>query len=323
MALSYFVREIGGFDELWVTDGTVSGTHVLASFAHVASVDSGAFSAVKTIGARLFFVVNDGVHGQELWTTETQTISGSLVTFPTMVKDIWPGSGGSFPDELTNVNGALYFEATDGVHGQQLWKSDGTAAGTLMVKDINLGSGNSIPAGLTNFNGTLYFSADDGAHGRELWKSDGTAAGTVMVKDIDPGPIESLPGELTNVNGTLYFAADDGAHGFELWKSDGTAAGTVLVKDIDPGSGSSFPGELANFNGTLYFAANDGTHGDELWKSDGTAAGTVMVKDIDPGASDLGPPNSCLTSTARFTSWRTTARMAMICGSRTGPPPEH
>ena len=103
-----------------------------------------------------------------------------------MVKDIDPGSAGSIPQDLTKVNGTLYFTANDGAHGIELWKSDGTAAGTVMVKDIGHGSTDS-PTSLTNVNGTLYFAADDGVHGAELWKSDGTAAGTVMVEDIDPG----------------------------------------------------------------------------------------------------------------------------------------
>ena len=53
-----------------------------------------------------------------------------------MVKDIDPGSESSSPQDLTNVNGTLSFVAENGALGQQLWKSDGTAAGTLMVKDI-------------------------------------------------------------------------------------------------------------------------------------------------------------------------------------------
>ena len=87
---------------------------------------------------------------------------------------------------LTNVSGTLYFTARDERDGQQLWKSDGTAAGTVMVKAINP-SGSSDTTGLTNVNGTLYFAANDGTDGEELWKSNGTAAGTVMVKDIDTG----------------------------------------------------------------------------------------------------------------------------------------
>jgi ELWxxDGT repeat protein len=185
------------------------------------------------------------------------------------------------------VNGTLFFAANDGVHGNELWKSDGTAAGTMLVKDINPGAIGSSPANLTNVNGTLFFTADDGIHGNELWKSDGTTAGTVLVKDVNPGAAASGPGSLTNVNGTLFFTADDGVHGKQLWKSDGTDTGTLLVKDIYTGNRTGYgytPAELTNVNGTLFFAANDGVHGYELWKSDGTVAGTAMVKDINPGS---------------------------------------
>ena len=107
---------------------------------------------------------------------------------------------------LTNVNGTLFFTADDGTHGSELWKSDGTAAGTVLVKDINPSSSYVLdPSFLTNVNGTLFFTANDGTHGTELWKSDGTTAGTVIVKDIDTGSANSNPSYLTNVNGTVFF----------------------------------------------------------------------------------------------------------------------
>jgi ELWxxDGT repeat protein len=92
------------------------------------------------------------------------------------------------PSDFTEFNGALYFGADDGVHGNELWKTDGTAPGTVMVKDINtaVAGASASPNAFTAFNGALYFSANDGVHGVELWKTDGTAAGTVMVKDINP-----------------------------------------------------------------------------------------------------------------------------------------
>jgi ELWxxDGT repeat protein len=57
-----------------------------------------------------------------------------------LVKDIRPGSGNSFPSDLTNVAGTLFFGADDGTHRRELWKSDGTAAGTKLVKDIRPGA---------------------------------------------------------------------------------------------------------------------------------------------------------------------------------------
>ncbi len=197
--------------------------------------------------------------------------------------------------------GQSCFSADDGTTGQELWKSDGTATGTVLVKDINPAinlSPSSDPQHLTDVNGTLFFSTlvlGDAL----LWKSDGTQAGTVLVKDFraTPGTQESPLYSLTNFDGALYFTADDGIHGSELWKSDGTTAGTFLVKDINPGSASSFPFDLTNVNGTLYFSANDGLHGRGLWKSDGTAAGTVPVADV-VYPSDLTNVNGTLYFTA-------------------------
>jgi ELWxxDGT repeat protein len=70
---------------------------------------------------------------------------------------------------LQNVNGTLFFQADDGVHGGELWQSNGTGSGTKMVKDIKPGSKGSYPYNLANINGTLFFSANDGVHGVEPW----------------------------------------------------------------------------------------------------------------------------------------------------------
>ena len=97
---------------------------------------------------------------------------------PAMIMDINPGAASSAPAQMVAIGSTTYFSADDGVHGRELWKSDGTAAGTMIVKDINPGSAASGPGYLTNVNGTLFFSANDGTTGGEMWKSDGTAAGT-------------------------------------------------------------------------------------------------------------------------------------------------
>src|SRR5262245_57028887 len=193
---------------------------------------------------------------------------------PQIVLDINTNTLDANPSQMMAIGSTTYFTADDGVHGWELWKSDGTGAGTTLVKDINPASASSYPGSLTNVNGTLFFSANDGNHGVELWKSDGTESGTVLVKDNNASGSYgggSIPSNLTNVNGTLFFTAYDPATGgWGLWKSNGTAAGTVVVR----GGYSSSPGSLTSVNGTLFFnAMHDGTTGSELWKSDGTAAG--------------------------------------------------
>jgi ELWxxDGT repeat protein len=273
--------------ELWRTDGTEAGTTLVKDVWPGATGSS--LTGLCNVGGTLFFWANDGTNGNELWRSDG-TAAGTV-----MVKDITSGSAGSSPRScgdlpyyLFSTGSLVFFSLSDSTTGYELWRSDGTAAGTYLLKDINAGSGSSSPNYLTDVNGVLYFQANDGTAGNELWRSNGTAAGTYMVMDIYAGGGSAYPYNLTNVNGTLFFRAYGGAAGYELWRSDGTSSGTYLVKDIYA-DGSSYPSNLTNVNGTLFFQARTSTTGYELWKSDGTEAGTVLVKDIQPGVSPSSP----------------------------------
>ena len=140
-----------------------------------------------------------------------------LAQEPHLVKDILPGSGDGDPMFLTTMGGLVFFRCDDGIHGFELWKSDGTEQGPVMVKDINPGSEHSDPNELFAVPGTLYFTADDGEHVWELWKTDGTEAGTIMVLDINPGSGDSYPRDFQRIGDKLLFTAVDGSHGRELW----------------------------------------------------------------------------------------------------------
>ena len=138
-------------------------------------------------------------------------------------KDIYPGLIGSSPQYLVNVNGVAYFAAFDPTNGQELWRSDGTTAGTFLVKDIYAGIYSSNPQYITLLNNQILFSANDGVSGIELWKSDGTNAGTKLITDINQTTTPSSnPSYLTAFNNKLFFSAFDNEHGNELWKSDGS-----------------------------------------------------------------------------------------------------
>ncbi|MEA5502277.1 ELWxxDGT repeat protein, partial [Halotia wernerae UHCC 0503] len=211
--------------------------------------------------------------------------SAVVLTQPYPLKDIYTGLGSSDISYLTKFNGILYFTADDGIHGRELWKSNGMVAGTVLVKDIVPGFGGSDPNIQINIDNILYFTADDGTspytYRRDLWKSDGTQNGTVLVKDL-PGSDRSYAYTPTNVNGSLYFFAYESSgstYSYNLWKSNGTTAGTIKLKTSDYTLWN-----LINVNDIVYFTYYDQTYGQELWKSDGTIAGTVRVKDINPGS---------------------------------------
>lgn len=274
--------------ELWKSDGTKDGTVLVRDINAGEAASAPAY--LTNVDGTLFFAAEQSDTGVELYKSDGSE-AGTVLVFNRII--ILPGGtvidASSSPRFLTNVDGMLFFTAYDDATGVELWKSNGTEAGTILVRDIRPAAESSDPQALVHVNGLLYFTADDGSTGRELWRSDGTIGGTFLVRDINPASGSSSPASLISVFGGVFFRADNGSSGPELWRSDGTFFGTVLVKDINPGSAGSDPIELVAANGIVFFVANDGTHGRELWRSDGTAAGTVLVQDLSPGLSDSTP----------------------------------
>jgi len=270
----------------------------------------------------------------------------------TLVKDINPGSAGSglatnIPfvgyqsDNFAVMNGILYFTANDGVNGGELWRSDGTGAGTWMVKNINPAAGAEIHyitlgAGMLFFNAKNGTNAKQGGVGAEPWKSDGTAAGTALVKDINVGANDSWPRFFFPFGGYTYFSAYPTSHivrgqggikvevtDHEFYRSDGTTNGTVMVKDLNPGNvQGSWPGMFLSFQNKIFFVAYTNSNGYETWKSDGTAAGTSMLLDLFPG---IGCGRDSVFSTPRMEitcrGWCTTG--SSISPETTAPPAGH
>jgi ELWxxDGT repeat protein len=169
---------------------------------------------------KVYINADDGT-GRELWRTDG-TAAGTVLfkDIRASANDFSTPPRGSSPSFFANVNGRLLFSADDGIHGRELWVSDGTATGTQLLVDINPGATASNAAPAVVIGKRVYFVADDGVHGQELWASDGTAAGTVMVADLNPGAGSSNPRNLTDVNGVLTFTANDGVTGDRLFTAD-------------------------------------------------------------------------------------------------------
>ncbi|QDE94124.1 hypothetical protein BHS06_17010 [Myxococcus xanthus] len=320
--------------ELWTSSGTQGdGTRLLRDIAP--GPEGSHPTDLTRVGDRLFFIADDGVNGRALWTSDGTSEGTSLV------KRVLPiGAGQGAGQTLVAYQGRLYFSAAapGGAHGNELWSSDGTDAGTHEVADLVPGEDSSFPRRFAVHDGSLYFVI---SVGEENWlvRSEGGAAFTPLLKVfedtvifrmksvgerlfflVDPDEGEATlyatdgtaegtrrlrffpgryPHDLVSFQGRLYFSAgSDAPEGEELWVSDGTVSGTRRVKDIRPGAEGSAPAFLAVLGDHLYFAADDGQHGRELWVSDGTSRGTKLFADLVPGTEGASP-----TEVTAFQGW--------------------
>lgn len=172
-----------------------------------------------------------------------------------LVKDIHPGAAdaliGSYQQIVkTNINNRLYFPADDGVHGRELWRSNGVPAGTVMAFDLNPAPGaGANPEQLTVIGNQLFFVADDGTHGRELWVTSG---GTPQLLELEPGPAApALIRSLVAVGPDVYFLAETPSHGRELWKISGGGLPQAIEYAPGPGAGAGFV-ELSHGNDQIW-----------------------------------------------------------------------
>ncbi|HXU30685.1 MAG TPA: hypothetical protein VN851_08930 [Thermoanaerobaculia bacterium] len=193
---------------------------------------------------------------------------------PRLVRDInpVPGNLGSEPHDFVKVGERSVFVA-GGEGGNELYATDGTAAGTGRLADLCPGPCGTEPIRFAETPGFYFFTryphpvSQPGR--RELWATDGTAAGTRRVAQGIDTDASNLDDRLWVANagsgGRLYFVWNEGTSGSELWSSDGTATGTKRVADLRPGGEGSTPRSFAVWRNRFYFAADDGRRGPALY----------------------------------------------------------
>lgn len=268
-----------GGNALWRSDGTSVGTE------RVAEIRPGIYRSrlqfLRAGETRVFFRATDGQQGVELGVTDGTEAGTRLL-------DLNPGPASSLPGRMIVVGDIAYFFAFSTISSPpcQLWRSDGTDAGTQPLTDTLVCG----PTGsIHEAGGLLYFTASDASTGSEVWVSDGTPAGTRRLRDIHIGPGDGAAGTAFVALGDhVYFTADDGSSGPELWRSDGTEGGTELFFDFNgaPGEGGR-PAVLKEVAGLLLISVYPpGSPGPPtLWRTDGSGAGTFEIAGIGPTKS--------------------------------------
>ncbi|WP_162628132.1 hypothetical protein [Arcticibacterium luteifluviistationis] len=275
-----------GSSELWKTDGSAVNTLKLTgSYPNV-------FSHPQNLAVTdnlLFFTATEGTLGRELWATDGTSSNCFLV------KDINGFSNGytnnTFEQFITDRNfyslgDYIFFTADDGIHGRELWSSNGTSAGTSMLSDFNSGSQDSQIKAYFNHLGNFLFTASDSLNEARLWQSNGSVNGTVLFEPSSNEVFSNYYPLKSVANGDLYLAAFHKDYGYELTKLNNNVLS--LVKDIE-----DYTNPLSNnldntlvINNNLFFLYDDGKRGYEYWITDGTENGTNLTQELNPYPAD-------------------------------------
>ncbi|MFP2928487.1 HYR domain-containing protein [Pyxidicoccus sp. 3LG] len=264
--------------EPWTSDGTTAGSAMLRDL--YPGNESSLFETrfVPFSNALYFAARSSRDSGSMLWKTDG-TAAGTVrvkalpvPTNPVVAGEMWLNVAAA-----VRLGNALVFPGNDRVHGTELWKTDGTAAGTVPVDPATPTSSEGMAAEMLYFDDWLLMGTRIGLGSDDLWSSNGTAAGTRMLRANTVW--QGAPLGMAIVGNRVLFHGDN-PEALELWATDGSPAGTVPLKPMPrlPGLlGVSSPimslGEHAFFTGY----ANAPERVSVLWRTDGTPAGTQWV----------------------------------------------
>ncbi len=272
-------------DVLWVTDGTSSGTYQVSDLTMYVGLSQ--LLLMGQLNDEVYFFADNGTHGWELY--KTNGTKGNVQ----LLKDIYPGinsslgaSGQVRTHPFVLANNSLYFSANDGVHGNEVWRTDGTAQGTQMV--VNAITDTEIGGYVSNIsaaNNSIYFDMNynlrqhswivdtQSPNGRMLANNPSSFASRFSIAVGDDSLIFSARN-----NGTDGFGGtEDNPLGMEVWFKDNTVNPPTLLKDIWPGINDSLPNNYTRFNDSIYFIASEPYTGYQFWRTDGTVEGTQKV----------------------------------------------
>lgn len=264
--------------ELWKTDGSSGNTSLFHEFTKGTSLNSDyqnwlwsnstkfdglvSFQGKLYISANKQLYVSNGISKPTILATlqanSSETLHLTKVNDKLFVTDsykVWvinsshlvteilnTNSYYSIPSEInTHVGGVFIFTMYTSNYGRELWRSDGTVAGTFLLRDLNTGTQNTtFSKSYITCNGKLFFSA--WVSGVEsMWVTDGTQQGTVSIKDFSGSNGWTSPGSYTCIDNQemLFSAYSTSSYTRQLWKSNGTSPGTNAVTAVPSMSFSS------------------------------------------------------------------------------------
>lgn len=297
--------------QLWRSDGTEAET---ARVSDIASGTNSDIADIFTFRNNVYFYTTQADSASALWRVEGATAREiGPVPRTCSFEDLAPMTAASDEQRLVpfvrpcgqrkrscqSVTLGVYtfFAGRSQATGAELWRTDGTLAGTQLVYDAFPGTPSSSPAHLAVVGDSLYFVADTPRESRCLWRTDGTRNGTHVVQSEWGG----APTVMAFIDDAVVLGKHQDKLMFSMMfpRRDGILGNNVLGVDVPFSDGDKYYvssghplghlrkacrfDELTCAGDQVFFVIDDGTHGRELWVNNGLpgmAATSHMAKDI-------------------------------------------
>ncbi len=203
------------FSALWESDGTAAGTHrVLTPLNGLGTCSFGPDLPRVATGDLVVSFASEGT-GCEPW----RVADGAVAP----IADLAPGAEGSSPQDFLRLGDLTLFAAVGPGLGAELWRTDGTAAGTLLLRDLFPGPQSSAPVFLGRLGEEAIFAASDPEGGREPWITNGAAGSLRRLADLAPGAESSDPRLAGTAGGNLFlWTSVDGRLELRVVGADGS-----------------------------------------------------------------------------------------------------
>ncbi len=180
------------------------------------------------------------------------------------------------PNDLTVFNGEVFFNGFDKFGRQQLWETDGTAAGTQMLTVAGASTASGLtPSNLEVYDGQLLFQGINNKGYVGLWTTDGTPGGTQEISPssgtylggLNPADLTALrPGSSPSTVTSSILFQNTSTGQASIWDMNGSTL-------VGGGAVSPNPGPSWTEIGTGDFN-NDG-HSDILWQNANTGQASI------------------------------------------------
>jgi ELWxxDGT repeat protein len=253
---------------LFRSDGTAAGTIELANGC--GPLDTGGFELRFTTASLAYYAVNCAGGGEALWASDGTPAGTRVLLAPGSYYT--PGSQISVERRIEEEGGTFFLQGGWYDRPLELWRTDGTAAGTARVAVVS--TSDSVRAGLhRRAANDLLMLVEETSRELVVWHSDGTSDGTVAVRSLAfPDQNASLRSFTGIADGIAFTVSLSEPSRVELWYSDGTAAGTALGAVLPIG----VTDEPVAHAGSIYFTAAVGWT-EWVWRGDGTEATTRPI----------------------------------------------